>query len=43
VAILARGVIVYSAACRGLDPRAFAETYAAAAAGVGSFSVGAFN
>jgi len=30
VAILARGVIVFNAACRGLDPRAFGETYAAA-------------
>jgi len=43
VAILARGVIVYSAACHGLDPRALAETYAAAAAGVGAFSAGAFS
>ena len=30
VAILARGVIVFSALCRELDPRGFAETYAAA-------------
>jgi heme ABC exporter ATP-binding subunit CcmA len=30
VAILARGVIAFSARCRDLDPRAFAETYAAA-------------
>jgi heme exporter protein A len=38
VAILARGVIVFSAACRDLDPRAFAETYAAAVSTAGAFN-----
>jgi len=38
VAILARGIIVFSAACRGLDPRGFGETYAAAVASVGAFN-----
>ena len=38
VAILARGAIVFSAACRDLDPRAFGETYAAAVAKVGAFN-----
>jgi ABC-type multidrug transport system ATPase subunit len=30
VAILARGTIVFSGVCRELEPRGFAETYAAA-------------
>jgi heme exporter protein A len=38
VAILARGVIVFSAACRDLDPRAFGETYAAAVSTVRAFN-----